>query len=223
MAGSGEVGFRARGVESAAQVTPGKLELAAILLAGGASTRMGRPKALLDYQGEAFVDRLIRLFSLHCERVHVVLGHNAATIAAGMLHPNSASLILNPRPERGQLSSLQCGLRVLPRTVSAVFFHPVDIPGISGETIGQLANAWNQSPEGTRIVQPAFAGRKGHPVLLAPDVISELLALPPESSAREVIQAQPSRILTVQVSEEEILRDTDTPEDYLRLTGRDAQ
>jgi molybdenum cofactor cytidylyltransferase len=198
------------------------LELAAVVLAGGASLRMGRPKALLEYEGETFLDRLVRLFSTRCRVVCAVLGHDADRIARGLAQAATPVLVLNPRPERGQLSSLQCGLRALPPAISAAFFHPVDIPGVSDNTIGRLARAWAEAPAGTLVVQPAHGGHKGHPVLVAPLVISELLALPADASAREVLQRRAARTLTVEVPDPHIRQDTDTPEEYQRLRGRES-
>jgi molybdenum cofactor cytidylyltransferase len=202
-------------------VKPENFELAAVVLAGGASARMGRPKALLEYQGETFLDRLVRLFSTHCRFVCAVLGHDAEQIARGMAQAAAPVLVLNPQPERGQLSSLQCGLRALPPTISAAFFHPVDIPGVSESTITRLAEAWAAAPTRTLVLQPAHGGQKGHPVLVAPVVIAELLALPADASAREILQQRAAQTLTVEVPDPLIRLDTDTPEEYQRLRHRE--
>ena len=61
----------------------------------------------------------------------------------------AAALALNPRPERGQFSSLQTGLRAAIRPNHAVFFHPVDVPGIRLGTVARLCAAWGQAPPGT--------------------------------------------------------------------------
>ncbi len=200
-------------------MTPGPPEFAAVLLAGGASTRMGAPKPLLQFEGETFLDRLVRLFSPHCHRVIAVLGYQAETVARGLQRPGVPVLVLNPKPECGQLSSLQTGLRALSARPTAVFFHPVDIPAIQEETIIRLCAAWETAPAGTLVLQPRHRGRKGHPVLLAATLIPELLALPPEGSARDVLRRHVERTIDVDVEDPGILRDADTPEDYRRLTG----
>jgi molybdenum cofactor cytidylyltransferase len=204
-------------------VKPENSELAAVVLAGGASSRMGRPKALLEYGGETFLDRLVRLFSARCRFVCAVLGHDAEQIARGLAQVVKPVLVLNPRPDRGQLSSLQCGLRALPPGISAAFFHPVDIPGVSDSTIERLAGVWAESPAGILVVQPAHNGHKGHPVLVAPAVIAELLTLPAEASAREVLQRRAAQTLTVGVPDPHIRRDTDTPEEYQRLRKEETE
>ncbi|HXF27317.1 MAG TPA: NTP transferase domain-containing protein, partial [Bryobacteraceae bacterium] len=78
-----------------------------LILAAGASRRMGTSKALLTVGGETFLDRLIGLLSVVCEPVIVVTGHDALQAKDGMF-------VTNPEPERGMLSSLQCGLRAVP-------------------------------------------------------------------------------------------------------------
>ena len=85
---------------------------AAILLAGGASTRMGQPKALLLIGGQTFLGRLIAIYARHCHPVIVVLGYQADAIRAAT--PGEAEWVRNEHPERGQFSSLQTGLRALP-------------------------------------------------------------------------------------------------------------
>ena len=107
-------------------------QLAAVILAAGASQRMGRPKAALVYDGESFLARAVRLFSPLCDPVVVVLP------PAGMICPPGVLCTVNPAPERGMLSSLQCGFRAVPDEVERVFFMPVDLPAISGATVAAL-------------------------------------------------------------------------------------
>ena len=75
--------------------------IAGIILAAGASSRMGSPKALLDYRGETFVGRLARVLSGACDPVIVALGYHAETIRSAV--PGNAVVMINPAPERGQL------------------------------------------------------------------------------------------------------------------------
>ena len=72
---------------------------------------MGTPKALLPLGGETFLDRLIRLFAAGRIAPIVVLGHHAAQIQSGIQRGAQATFVVNPDPERGMLSSLQCGLQ----------------------------------------------------------------------------------------------------------------
>ncbi|MCP5113563.1 MAG: NTP transferase domain-containing protein, partial [bacterium] len=111
--------------------------LAGLILAGGASRRMGEPKALLDIWGETFVDRLIRVLGAHCDPVVVVLGHEAERVRAGV--ERAAEFVINPAPGRGQLSSMQCGLRAVPGECDGVMFTPVDYPAVKESTVAAVA------------------------------------------------------------------------------------
>ena len=87
-------------------------------------------------------------------------------IRAGLVR--TAEFAVNPDPERGQLSSLQCGFHALDKDHGAVFFTPVDYPGIRPETVEEIHSAMKP---GDAAVVPAYRGRHGHPVLIAPQLV----------------------------------------------------
>lgn len=176
---------------------------------------MGRPKPLLDFHGETFLDRQIALYSTLCAPVVAVLGHAAAEIAAGLAQADRATLVLNPQPARGQLSSLQCGLRALPPCAS-VFFLPIDSPGVQPGTLRHLLAALQSSPESNFVI-PRYAGRRGHPVLMRYTLIPEFLALAPSATAREVVHAHRDTTLYVDVDDPAIHLDIDDPGAYQAL------
>ena len=191
---------------------------AAILLAAGASARMGRPKPLLPFRGETILDNQIALHCAFSAQVFVVLGHHANEIAAGAKRTENAVLLLNPEPERGQLSSLQCGLRALPAYIEAVLIQPVDSPGVAPATLLAMCKVWdNAAATPPDFVIPAHEGRRGHPVLMRAAIVTELLALPEGATARDVVHAHRERTLFVETGDPAIHRDIDTPEDYEQL------
>lgn len=185
----------------------------AVILAGGASRRMGTAKALLDIEGETFVDRLIGVFQPLCASVVVVLGHHAERIRAGMRR--DAVIALNPDPSRGQLTSLQCGLRTV-GNVDAVFFTPVDCPAIATSTVKTLMSAMR--PE-HQFVIPRFNGRRGHPVLFRRELTREFLELDEGCAARDIVHRYISETCYVDVPDPGILQDIDEPVDYANLIG----
>ena len=192
--------------------------LASILLAAGASSRMGSPKPLLPYLGETILDSQIVLHSAFSAQVFVVLGHRASEIAAGSKRTENAVLLLNPEPDRGQLSSLQCGLRALPARIQAVLIQPVDSPGVAPATLLAMCEAWdNAAAAPPDFVIPTHAGRRGHPVLMRTAIATQLLALPDGATARDVVHAHRDTTLFVETGDPAIHRDIDTPEDYERL------
>ena len=211
--------------------------IAGVILAAGASSRMGQPKALLEYKGETFLRRLAGMLGEVCARVVVVLGYDAERVRTAA--PAGVEITVNPAPERGMLSSLQCGLRAVNRgdktgdrllraRLSAeptsgslspfcppcsVLFLPVDYGAVRGDTVARVA-----AEAGTaQIVVPVFEGRHGHPVCVSPAIAAELLALPATAQARDVIRRHRAATRYLMVDDAGVVNDVDTPEDYRAL------
>jgi molybdenum cofactor cytidylyltransferase len=189
--------------------------IAGIILAAGASSRMGTPKALLDYRGETFVGRLARVLGATCSPVIVVLGYHADAIRQQV--PSTAKIVINPDPSRGQLSSLQTGLAELPAEADGFAFIPVDSPAVEADTVAKLARAFDQRDGSTLFVIPRQSGRRGHPVFATRSIAAELLALPATAEAREVVHSHVDRTEYVDVDDSGIFTDIDDPEAYRRL------
>lgn len=187
-----------------------RASIAGVILAAGASSRMGQPKALLEYHGETFLHRLAAMMEQVCGRVVVVLGYDAARVRAAV--PEGAEVTINPAPERGMLSSLQCGLRAM-AGADAVLFLPVDYGAVRSDTVARVA-----AEAGTaEIVVPVFEERHGHPVGLSLAMVEELLALPAMAQARDVIHRHRAATRYITVNDAGIVNDVDTPEDYRAL------
>lgn len=193
------------------------MNLAGLILAAGASRRMGPPKALLHFGGETFLDRLVGALGSSCSPVIVVLGFHSDAIRNGVRRAGEATFVLNPDPDRGQLSSLQCGLAALPTTADGVMFTPVDYPAVKPATVSALADAFLHRAGGQAVIVPRFEGKRGHPVAIAREVVEEILALPLEAQARDVIRRHAERTLHVDVDDPGILQDVDDPDAYRRL------
>jgi molybdenum cofactor cytidylyltransferase len=191
--------------------------IAGIILAAGASSRMGSPKALLEYRGETFLNRLIRVLSPFCNPVIVVLAHHADAIRASA--DPRARFVVNPDPDRGQLSSLQTALVEVPLSVDGFFFVPVDCPAAEPATVSLLAEAAARRDLATLLMVPQFQGKHGHPVFAAAPLIQEFLALAPTAQARQVIHSHKSATRYIDVDDPGILADIDDIEAYRRLAG----
>jgi molybdenum cofactor cytidylyltransferase len=179
---------------------------------------MGSPKALLRMPGpggETFLDRLIGVFSACCAPVVVVLGHEPQAIRAGLARAGEAEFVVNRNYERGQLSSLQCGLRALSPHASGVLFTPVDYPAIAAETAAKLACAVERRV--AEVAIPRCGGRHGHPVACAAALIPEFLALACDAQARDVIHAHAAGTVYIDVNDAGVLEDVDDREAYERL------
>jgi molybdenum cofactor cytidylyltransferase len=192
--------------------------IAGIILAAGESSRMGTPKALLDYRGETFVGRLVRVLGASSQPVLVVLGYHADVIRKKV--PANAHVVVNLEPGRGQLSSLQTGLAALPAEADGFAFIPVDSPAVESDTVAKLIQAFDQRDPSTLFVIPRQSGRRGHPVVAARSIAAEFLALPPTAEAREVVHAHVDRTEYVDVDDDGIFTDVDDPEAYRRLKER---
>ena len=176
---------------------------------------MGSPKALLQYQGEAFLNRLIRVLGAVCDPVIAVLGYHADVIRAQAVGP--AQFVVNPDPERGQLSSLQTGLAAVPGDVEGFLFTPVDSPAIQEGTLQQLVTRFhNRKPE-TQFVIPRYKGQRGHPVFASPSLLEEFLALHLTAQAKDIVHAYVPRTEYVDVNDPGILTDIDDRAAYEQL------
>lgn len=192
--------------------------IAGLILAGGASRRMGAPKALLKFEGETFLDRMIRLFGEVASPVIVVLGHQSADIRAGIERASEATFAVNPDPERGMLSSLQCGLSALRAEPKAVMFTPVDHPNLQTATLATLAARFEA--EQAPVTVPTYHGSHGHPVCIARALVEELLALPPTAMASDVIHKYVDRTVYIEVPDPAVTSDVDDPKAYASLLGQ---
>jgi molybdenum cofactor cytidylyltransferase len=191
---------------------------AGIILAAGNSTRMGSPKALLpDPDGRPFVARLTRTFSeAGVAEIYIVTGsqHDAIVAAVVADRPTAyPSFLNNPKPDRGQLSSLWIGLDAAVRPeIDAILVTPVDIPMVHASTIRQIVEVWQR--QRAPVVRPAVGVRHGHPVLFDRSLFDELRKAPLDQGARAVVHAHADRIVNVPVEDEGCLVDVDTPADY---------
>ena len=193
----------------------------AIFLAAGASSRMGRTKALLPLPGgESFLARLTRTFTdAGADPVVCVAGFDADALRLEVERRQlPARLAVNPDPGRGQLSSLVTGLdAVAAQKPAAVLVVPVDLPLVTVTTVRQVISTWLSS--GAPIVRPTRGGRHGHPVLLAARLFAEFRCADPSLGARAVIQRHLAEIVDVAVDDPGAFDDVDTPEEYERLIG----
>jgi molybdenum cofactor cytidylyltransferase len=207
------------------------INLCAVILAAGESTRMGRDKALLPWPpppqenapSETFLSASIASLSPFSDLVIVVAGKNEASIAP-LVYITAATLVVNPDPSRGQFSSLQVGLReVLNRGRDAAIVTLVDRPPASAATIQSLRTAFELAV-GRRqwAVVPDYAGKHGHPFLIGRELIEAFLRAPATATARDVEHQHLQYIEYVPVADRFVTMNVDTPEDYAALSAASA-
>src|SRR6267154_2083197 len=192
--------------------------LAAVILSGGASRRMGSPKALVPYQGRPFLEHLLSVTNHPAIGVRrVVLGPDAEAIAKDItLAPDE--IVINHDWEKGQLSSIHAALKSLPANTDGILLCPVDHPLVSASLIGNLIDAFLATRP--HIVVPNFQGRRGHPVIFSAAVYEELLNAPMDQGARAVVWAHKGNVSEVSTTEEGCVLNLNDPNAMAKLNGK---
>jgi molybdenum cofactor cytidylyltransferase len=195
----------------------------AILLAGGAASRMGRPKALLPVGPlrESFLERTARvLLEGGADEVIAVLGAGAERIRTAIPPTARLRFVVNPDYSAGQLSSLLTGLRVADRPeVQAVLVTLVDVPLVSPDTVRAVLKAYRTSAGAAKIVRPSRQGQHGHPVIFDRTLFEELRRADLADGSKTVIRGHTADLLDIEVSDEGAFIDIDTPDEYERYIG----
>jgi molybdenum cofactor cytidylyltransferase len=190
---------------------------AGLILSAGASSRMGRDKALLPWRDGTFLSAAIRALQSATELVIVVAGVNVPNLEP-IVNSNAAFMAVNPDPQQGQFSSLQVGLHdVLNRGRDGAIVTLVDRPPADPETIQMLKASFLLSDEGVWAVVPEYGGRHGHPFVIGREMIEAFLRAPVRSSARDVEHANQEHIRYVPVNDPLVAANVDTPEDFEKL------
>lgn len=193
-------------------------DYALLLLAAGNSVRMGKPKQLLPYRGEALIRHAAKAaLASRCSPVVVVLGANTE-----LVRPAIADLPVhiaqNLDWELGMGTSIQCGLRAIEALpVDGAILALADQPLINEETYNTLLRLHER--EGSPIVSARYAGTFGVPVFFHRDAFPALYALAPGQGCKGVIQSHTEKTTFLNCPEAEA--DIDTPEDYQRLALAD--
>ena len=197
-----------------------------VILAAGASSRMGRDKAMLPWPSNSTSDSLLSA-AIHAlqpftSAVIVVAGKNIRNLAP-IVAACQAELVHNPAPERGQFSSFQIGLRAaVDRGFSAVMLAPVDCPPLSAASLENLRTAFKLATgRGAWAVAPEQNGRRGHPLLASRPLIDAFLEAPISSNARVVKHAHAARFEFVAVPDPLLTVDLNTPEQYAAAQTRE--
>ena len=189
------------------------LPVAAVVLAAGAATRMGRNKLLLDAGGQPLICHVIEAASEGgCHHVLAVYSQDEVRAAVA----DSATSILNPDADTGQASSLRAGLAAVPEDMAGALIMLGDQPLVGARTVERLLRAWRR--EGSRPAMASTYGEKKDwrpPVLLDRSLFPEMMHLTGDLGARALFNERPELLDTVVAAGRE--DDVDTPEDYAKI------
>jgi molybdenum cofactor cytidylyltransferase len=204
-----------------------------VILAAGSSTRLGQPKALLDFDGTPGLSLMIEAcHEAGCSPPVVVVGADTEVIAGAVgqqsvktrrrsgIDLRGGRLVVHRAWAAGRSSSLKAGLRARGGSGEDFLIFPVDCPLVRADTITTLREARASSPPGIRIVVPVHGQRRGHPVLCDAALQAEFLGLADDEPAHLIVRRDPARVLEVVTGDPAVVDNLDTPDDYARARAR---
>ncbi len=192
--------------------------IAAIILAAGMATRMGKNKLLIEIDGRPLVARVAdAALGAGLTPVVVVTGHEADRMRA-TLEGRPVAYAHNPDFAAGMAGSLKTGLAVLPAETSGVLVCLSDMPDVSSAHIVRIVAAF--PADGRAIHVPTHRGRRGNPVLLGRPFFAEIQTLTGDVGARGLIAKHPDLVREVPMDDDAVLTDLDTAESLLAYRNR---
>lgn len=182
-----------------------------MILGAGAASRMGRSKLTLPYGSSTVVETVIaRLAESSVDKVVLVTGHHAAAVEAAVA--GSVQTTRNPDPDRGNFSSLSCGVEALGESVDGVLVVVGDMPGIDARVVNALVDAYISST--TDAVVAAYTDGWGHPVVVSRGLIARLDASMAQPLWRGIKNLSPDDRIELKVKKVKPV-DINTPADHL--------
>lgn len=185
---------------------------AGVVPSSGASSRMGRDKGLLPIGGGTFLRRTVRTLSDGgCDPVLVVVAEGEDTLAEEA-SAAGAHVLFNPDPGDGPITSLRLALSSLPASIGGVAYLPVDHPLVSTDTVRRLLDRARAAE--AALTLPLYGTKRGHPAVFGRALFAELMDPDLESGAKTVVHRHLSEATLVEVQDEGVVIDIDTPAMY---------
>lgn len=184
-----------------------------VILAAGASTRLGKPKQLLQYHGKTLLDHSVNeAINAKADAVVVILGKNA-DLLQNKIDNQKVNVVINKDWEEGMAASVRLGLATLLKIkpyIDAVIFMVCDQPHISSLVLNELITTQQKTTK--QIVTCNYGGSIGPPALFHKKYFRELAKVKGDIGARNIIQQNMNDVATILFPEGKI--DIDTQEDY---------
>lgn len=200
-----------------------KCKLNGLIISSGFSSRMGKLKPLLEFEGLPFLFQIIKKMSAVCDEIVIVLGHEAKLIESTVKNylidsklVERTNFVVNENFEKGMFTSLQCGLGHLQNS-DWILYHFADQPGLPEQFYKDFSL---QIENGIDWIQPIIKGRKGHPIVFGSQIFKTILMHPQNGNLREVISSSNLRKKLWECDYVEIFQDIDTMEDYKLLQNK---
>jgi molybdenum cofactor cytidylyltransferase len=188
--------------------------ITALILAAGQSKRMGQPKMVMPWDETTVLGQVIRTFKLAgLEDIMVITGGDRDKVEE--LIDNSVRMLFNANYAEGEmLSSIQAGLTGVGPETEAVLIGLGDQPQVQERSVRMVMKEYRRSR--ASLVVPSYQMRRGHPWLVARPHWKKILGMHPPESPRDFLNRHADDIYYVEVDDSGILKDLDTPEDYLK-------
>ncbi len=195
---------------SAEEIEP----IGAIILGAGRSQRMGQPKLVLSWGNTTVVGQIVNtLQSAGVATITVITGA-ARELVEIALAGLAVKTVHNPEYAASEmLASLKLGLAAQTKSTQAVLVVLGDQPGIQENVVRSVMQGFVETH--ARLVVPSYQKRRGHPWLVQRELWGEILDLPTEKTLRDFLNQHGKEIAYVDVETASILKDIDTPQDYL--------
>lgn len=187
----------------------------AIVLAAGKSSRMGANKLLADVNGEPMIRRTVMAVVQAADQTVVVTGRDREAVESA-LDGVPVSFVHNPDFEHGLSTSLRRGVGALPAEADAAVIALGDMPLVTAETLRRLIAAYNPA-EHRSICVPVYKGERGNPVLWGRQHFEALAGLEGDKGARVLFRTHSDEIVEVEILDDSVLMDADTPEALERI------
>lgn len=192
-----------------------KVKIAAVILAAGEGTRMGRTKQLLPWGESTLLGKVIDLFvEAKIHDIIVVVGHAASQICEA-LKDKPVRWVINEEYKKGMSTSLKKGIAALVPEVQAAFIALGDTPLVRPATVIGMMKKF--AADGAEIIIPCYQEKQGHPVLFSRKLFSELLTVTGDKGARDIIRKHEDKVCRFLADDPGILQDVDTWLEYVRL------
>lgn len=209
-------------------MTPSSSTVAAIVPAAGASRRMGRSKPLLEFGGRPLIARVVSALVEGGARPVIVVSPPRASPEGPPVARAAAeagAVVITPEARPAEMrDSVELAIEELKRQdppPTAIALAPADGPGVDGVLVARLLSAWREHPE--RIIIPKAEGRRGHPVIIPWRFVMEIPNLPADVGVNALIAERAGEVFEIDVADEDLIADLDTPEDLQRLRKEEGR
>lgn len=186
--------------------------ITAVILGAGSSTRMGRPKQLLELEGKPMLQHTLDLVAACFEDVVLVLGHQADAIEDALEISSGVRVVRNPDHESGQASSVRVGIAAIAAESEAAAVFLGDQPAMSRALVDEVIAAFRRST--ASVVRPGSRDAPGHPVFVRRETFEDRARLTGDEGVRSLMRGSDVHFVT---TSSPLPDDVDTPEDYERI------